>query len=122
MKQPYDFGLLLRRLRKEKGMTQQQLADRLNVSVTTVSKYESNNASPPMETLRTLAVTLNVSMDELCGTQSRGTVSLYGLSETQAKIIQNLTLEFRQHNMGTKKSLSQEQCNILGSIVAEFAK
>lgn len=57
MKSPYDFGLLLRRIRKDENMTQQQLANKLNVSVTTISKYESNTATPPMETLEELTQT-----------------------------------------------------------------
>lgn len=122
MKSPYDFGLLLRRIRKDENMTQQQLANKLNVSVTTISKYESNTATPPMETLRSLAVILNISLDELCGTQSRGTASLYGLSETQAKIVHNLIIEFREHNKVRKKDITHEQCNILGLIVAEFTR
>ena len=47
MNKPYDFGEILKKLRKMKKMTQKQLAEKLNVTVTAISKYESNTAMPP---------------------------------------------------------------------------
>ena len=38
----YDFGLLLKQLREDKGLTQQQLAERINRNKTVISKYENN--------------------------------------------------------------------------------
>lgn len=36
----YDFGLLLKELREEKGLTQAQLAEKINRTKTMISKYE----------------------------------------------------------------------------------
>ena len=41
----------LRALRKQKGYSQEQLAERLNVSRQAVSKWESDNGYPEMESL-----------------------------------------------------------------------
>ena len=46
-----SFGELLQMLRKEKGWTQQQLADLLSVTNKTVSKWERNEAYPETSTL-----------------------------------------------------------------------
>ena len=51
--------------RKSLGMTQQQLADKLNVTFQSVSKWESGTAYPSTEILCDLATALGVSVDEI---------------------------------------------------------
>jgi len=116
----YDFGLLLKTQRKERGLTQKQLGDKLNVTEATISKYESNSAMPPFETMRSLAAIFNVSLDFLYGNEAAGVVSLYGLSDEQSSIIKDLATIFRAQNSGTRKKLSEDQYNILGRIIAAF--
>ncbi len=122
MKEPYDFGEILKRQRKLKKLTQQQLADKLNVTVTAISKYENNMAMPPFETVRSLAIIFNVSTDVFYGTEQREIISTYNLSEEQVRIVQKLTMAFRNHNVAMKKDLSAEQYELLGQIVTEFSK
>ena len=57
-------GKLLRDLRKEKGMTQKQLADKLGVVPKTVSKWETGHGFPDVATLPTLADILGVRLEE----------------------------------------------------------
>lgn len=116
----FDFGENLRQLRKEKNMTQKTLAIKVSVSESMICRYEKGEIYPPFETLRALSGILNISLDELCGTQTRETVSTYNLSKDQIKIVQNLIKTFRNHNVATNKSLSTEQYMLLGEIVAEF--
>ena len=58
-------GKLIAELRKKQGMTQQQLADKLNLSNKTISKWESGSGSPDISNLLALAEVLGVSVDEL---------------------------------------------------------
>jgi len=58
-------GKLIAELRKEKGYTQQQLADQLNLSNKTISKWESGAGSPDISILTELADVLGVTADEL---------------------------------------------------------
>lgn len=51
--------------RKELGMTQQQLAERLKVSFQAVSKWENGTAYPNIEILYDLAIALDVTVDEI---------------------------------------------------------
>ena len=74
-------------LREEKGLTQAQLAEKINRTKTVISKYESNTQSPTLETLIDLAVIFNVSLDYLAGISEKSAVSLEGLSDEQKKII-----------------------------------
>lgn len=61
------IGTQLRALRKEHGMTQEQLAEALGVSVGAVSKWERNAAVPELELLTALAELFEVSLDVLVG-------------------------------------------------------
>lgn len=58
-------GSFINEKRKELGLTQGQLAERLNVSFQTVSKWENGKAYPNIEILADLARTLEVSVDEI---------------------------------------------------------
>ena len=58
-------GALIARVRKEKGLTQQQLAQRLHVSHTAVSKWERGLGFPDASLLEPLAAELGLTLDEL---------------------------------------------------------
>lgn len=49
------IGACLRDLRKEKGLTQEQLAERFNVSQRTVSRWETGSVAPDLDVLLQLA-------------------------------------------------------------------
>ena len=49
------LGQKLKKLRTEKGLTQKNLADQLNVTFQTVSKWESDINEPDIATLKELA-------------------------------------------------------------------
>ncbi len=58
-------GNFIMQKRKALGMTQQQLADRLNVSFQAVSKWENGTTYPNIEILYDLAIALDVTVDEI---------------------------------------------------------
>lgn len=62
-----NFNEKLIQLRKEKGLSQEQLAERLEVSRQAISKWETAEAKPDMEKLMLLGKNLDVTLDELCG-------------------------------------------------------
>ena len=62
-----NIGTNIRRLRLEKGLTQEQLAELLCVSTAAVSKWESKNTYPDITLLFPLASIFGVSIDELMG-------------------------------------------------------
>lgn len=59
------FGKRLRRLRKEKGLTQKELGAKIGVGRTTISEYESGKIVPRQDGLIKLAEELNVTVDYL---------------------------------------------------------
>ena len=62
------FNENLKYLRKEEKMTQEALAERLNVSRQAVTKWESGQSLPDIENLKQMADLFGVTMDSLVGT------------------------------------------------------
>ena len=60
-----NIGEKIAFLRKEKGMTQSQLAEKMNVTDKAVSKWERNLSCPDINTISKLADILEVSVEEL---------------------------------------------------------
>ena len=59
------IGEMISSLRKEKGMTQNELAEKMNVTDKAVSKWERDLSCPDINTISKLANILDVSVDEL---------------------------------------------------------
>ena len=63
--QKEQFGILLTTLRKKNGISQKEMAERLSVSTSAVSKWEHGKNLPDMTMLGSIAEILQVSCDEL---------------------------------------------------------
>lgn len=61
------FHEYLAMLRKQRGYTQVQMAEKLEISRSTYTNYETGNRSPDLETLERISDILNCTMDELFG-------------------------------------------------------
>ena len=59
------LGMMIAELRKEKGMTQLELAERMGVTDKAVSKWERDLSCPDINSLPNLAEILGVTVDEL---------------------------------------------------------
>ena len=60
-----SFAERLHSLRKANNLTQQQLAERIELSVLQIRRYESCKAQPTLDVIKRLAVCLGVTADEL---------------------------------------------------------
>ena len=60
-----EFHEKLQQLRKQKGLTQEDLAAQLYVSRTAISKWESGRGYPNIDSLKQISVYFSVSVDEL---------------------------------------------------------
>lgn len=61
------IGERIKQLRAAQGLSQERLAEKLNVSRSAVAKWESNGGLPEVENLRQLSLAFGISMDELVG-------------------------------------------------------
>ena len=62
-----DFGSAVVQLRKEKKISQTDLADRLGIHKNVLGRYERNEVLPSIETAKKIADILDVSIDFLAG-------------------------------------------------------
>ena len=60
-----EVGLYIKKMRKENGLTQAELADKLNISFQAVSKWETGETLPDTGILLELCNILNISVDTL---------------------------------------------------------
>lgn len=79
---PMEFVNRLIQLRKQRGLTQQALADAIALHVNQIKRYEAGTAQPTLETLVRLAKELHTSLDDL----------VFG--EGQREPIEDLKLQF----------------------------
>jgi transcriptional regulator with XRE-family HTH domain len=62
-----DIGTVIKKTRREKDMTQEQLAEYLNVSVSAVSQWESEKTLPDISLVSVLCNLLGITSDKLLG-------------------------------------------------------
>ena len=62
-----NYGSTIAKLRKEKGMTQKDLGDKLNISYQAVSKWENNLSEPDLATIEKICEIFDISMSEFFG-------------------------------------------------------
>lgn len=63
------IGKFLKNLRKEKGITQEQLGEKIGVTNKTISRWETGNYMPPVECLTLLSDIYGVSINEIISGQ-----------------------------------------------------
>ena len=69
-----EFGNRLYELRKQKGLSQEELANRLDVTRQTVSKWELGETAPDIKQAQILSQIFNISLDELTGNDTKGVI------------------------------------------------
>jgi transcriptional regulator with XRE-family HTH domain len=68
-----EFPQHLAALRKQRGFTQQTLAEKISIHVVQLRRYESGSSQPTLDVIRRLAIALSVSADLLLfGKDERG--------------------------------------------------
>lgn len=84
----------LKELRKNRGKTQQQMAETLKVLRSTYGEYERGKIAPPMDKLQSLATYFDVSIDYLIGNtnskRAKDETPTEDVSESLARILDSL--------------------------------
>ena len=85
-------GQLITELRKEKGLTQKQLADALNVTDKAVSKWERGLSFPDISMLEPIAQTLDISIMEILAGEKKSEDETITREEAQQMIRESVEL------------------------------
>ena len=80
------IGSFLKELRKEKGLTQEQLAEALNVSNRSVSRWETGSTMPDLSILITLAEYYDVEVREIIDGERKSEAMNQEMKETLQKV------------------------------------
>ncbi len=95
-----NFGEKLKQLRKDAGMTQAELAKRLNVTKSVVSYYELQERNPSPDVLIRLAGIFHVTTDYLLGIDHRKMIDATGLSDDDMRLIAMMVDALRKKDKG----------------------
>lgn len=80
------IGSFLKELRKEKGLTQEQLAEALNISNRSVSRWETGSTMPDLSTLITLAEYYDVEVREIIDGERKSETMNEEMKDTLQKV------------------------------------
>lgn len=93
-----NFNVILQNLRKNKGLSQTELAKKIGVAPSTIGMYETGKREPNYETLEIIADFFNVDMNYLLGKEPEQTLDqkLEGIDFALWGVIQDLSDEAKE--------------------------
>ena len=80
-----EFNEKLQKMRKEQNLTQEELAEKLFVSRTAISKWESGRGYPSIDSLKAIAKYFHITIDELIGNEEIITLAEQDIKEHNKK-------------------------------------
>lgn len=92
-----DFGNKLKTLRLKENLTQAQLAQKLGLTKSVISAYETSLRLPSYDILIHIAKIFNVSTDFLLGLDYKQEIDLSGLSQNEIDALLNLIKAMKQN-------------------------
>lgn len=93
-----EFGLKLKELRLNAGLTQQQLAAQLGITKSVVSYYELQERYPSPEILIKVASVFHVSTDYLLGIEKNYPLDTSGLDAKDIRLVNTIVEHLRNKN------------------------
>jgi len=111
------FGENLKTLRKNKGITQEELAVRLNVVRQTISKWEKGQSVPDSEMLVRLAEIFEVPVSQLLGSRIEPDAQPDALAEQLARINEQLVIKNQRSKRVWKTIGIIAACAIIANIL-----
>lgn len=94
------LGEKIKTLRVSRKMTQSELAEKLNVTKSTISSYENDSRQPSYEVLIKISSLFNVTIDSLLMGERNGIyLDIHNLNQYQIKVILDLLNVFTMDNI-----------------------
>jgi transcriptional regulator with XRE-family HTH domain len=101
----HKLGARLKEIRKARGLTQEELAEKVDLSPQYLSRLEGGHQSPSIETVATLAEALDLELFELFDMGHQGTVK--EVRERLRKVIQESSEEELRLGLKLLQALSR---------------
>ena len=98
-----DFNNHLKALRQEHGLTQQELADKIGMSKSSINMYERGEREPGIETVKRIADFFNVDVDYLFGVSDIKKRREFKVIRTNKSIAHNIQHHRKQANISKKE-------------------
>lgn len=108
------IGKFIQKLRKEKELTQQELANKLNVTDRAVSKWETGRGLPDLSIIKTLCEELDISINELLSGEK------LNKKEYNEKLEENIekTIEYTNDRIKSIKNKINVVLIVIGTIIS----
>ena len=107
------FGDQLSKARKEKEFTQEELAEKLNLSRQTILRWEKNQVFPDISNLKAVAQVLDVSFDYLLGEDKTNKVPSSTLSLTDVLVGKEVRLIIYEESLDNYLAIYDNNCLVL---------
>lgn len=104
-----NFNENLKIIRKQYGLSQVELAKKLNLADTSISAYELSKNEPTIDTLKNMSKLFNISIDELVGNEFEN--SLKPQTRELRQLVTMLSDSYTVQTLFYVKSLLQYQNN-----------
>lgn len=92
------FGMKLKALRQERGITQKQLAEAIGLVTASISSYETSGNYPSTEVIIKLCRYFNVSADYMLGLNDTREFNMTDLTDEQYEAVIAVITQFRHLN------------------------
>lgn len=93
-----NLGERLKNLRKNRHLTQKQLATLLHIHHSIISAYENGSRTPSLDVLILLSDIFHVSTDYLLGKERQRNIDTSGLTDSQIEAVRAIVAEFQIAN------------------------
>lgn len=86
----YDVADRIRKLREQNGFTQTELAQKLNITRSSVNAWEMGISAPSTQNIIELSELFKVSTDYLLGVNETASISVAGLSDKDIELLHSI--------------------------------
>lgn len=117
----FDFGQRISKLRKARGLSQKDLAQKVGISKSSLGNYENDMGIPSLLVAEDLASVLNVSLDYLVYGEKTRIITAKMLKDEQIQLLTELVQEISMPS-GQGHKLSSKQQDLLARIIEQFLR
>lgn len=112
-----NFNIRLRELRNSKGLSQQQLADIVGMSKSSINMYERGDREPGLELLEAFADYFNVDMDYLVGKTNNPRKNLITSNKPDNAELEEDIIMYHRDGKTVRKKMTKEQIKMLAAMI-----